>query len=669
MECVLSNPHPITGSYQTCTLIASGSQNGLLSLRRGKGFPGWVQRLALRALGISELRQNTITIDGYDARLRPTSVLVETEFVNTDGGTTVMESRASMVDDDGLTEAFEIDAVDFLPSMQVSPTPLDLNQDGMSDHMSFPYHIRGLRVFLPLGDTDGDGRPDTIAFDFDRDGQADPDFPLFPFLAGAPNPEVELKLHFAQFGDGSAGAVNIFSQITLFNLDSTQAANVKIILKDDDGNPLTVDLNGEVVEGEKDLVIPPGGLSLQRTDGQGPLTVGSVTVCSDRAVAGVILFGGSAGLAGVGISHVMAKGFVAPIESNRAEATNTGIAVKNLESGQMTLQLALCDSDGNLLATAELTLVGMGHRAIFVDQIEWQPVEGVQLDFSDFRGLLKATSSAKVAATVIQTRPGELATLPVAPNFNPLNSTAALVAQAPLRTVPLQNHDLNQKLYFAQFGDGALNGLRLFSQLILFNLTASPANTKVILKDDAGNPLTVDLNGETVSGEIDLVIPAGALRILQTDGEGELIAGSATVCSDQAVAGVILFGGSAGVAGVGSSALLVRGFEAPMETNSASAISTGIAVFSLESEEMRLQLRLGDEVANQIAAAKLVLPPMGHRALFVDQINWQPEKGEELDFSDFDGLLKVSSSGKAAATVIQTRPGVFATLPVVPSLN
>ena len=109
-----------------------------------------------------------------------------------------------------------------------------------------------------------------------------------------------------------------------------------------------------------------------------------------------------------------------------------------------------------------------------------------------------------------------------------------------------------------------MGGVSLFSQLILFNLTDKPANVRLILKDDAGGPLTVTLDGETVVGEQELIIPPGGLRILETNGEGEPIVGSATVCSDQAPEGVIVFGGNSGVAGVGSSAQLLRGFVAPV---------------------------------------------------------------------------------------------------------
>ena len=288
------------------------------------------------------------------------------------------------------------------------------------------------------------------------------------------------------------------------------------------------------------------------------------------------------------------------------------------------------------------------------------------VDLSDFEGLIKLKSTTPVGATVIQTRPGEFATLPVAANFNtgdngvaePVNIRAGHNVQSEL--------PLNQKQYFAQFADGA----GLFSQLILFNLTNREASVKLILKNDAGEPLSVDLNGEVVTGETSLVIPAGGLRVLSTDGLGDLLTGSVTVCSDRALAGVILFAGGAGVAGVGSSAVLDRGFVAPMQRRVSEGLDTGIAVMNLEEgEEVALDLELFDTGHKLLATARITLASMGHRAIFVTEVDWQVEEAVELDFTDFAGLLVVKADGQTAATVVQTRTGVFATQPVVPLLN
>ena len=65
-----------------------------------------------------------------------------------------------------------------------------------------------------------------------------------------------------------------------------------------------------------------------------------------------------------------------------------------------------------------------------------------------------------------------------------------------------------------------------------------------------------------------------------------------------------------------------------------------------------------------LATARLegesALAPNGHLSQFIDEIPWD----QEIDFSDFMGLIRVKPSGKIAATVVQTRPGQFATMPV-----
>jgi hypothetical protein len=210
---------------------------------------------------------------------------------------------------------------------------------------------------------------------------------------------------FAQFGDGAG----LFSQIILFNLDPDREVTVTMIFKDNDGSPLSVDLNGELVTGEKTIVIPAGGLRSFKTDGLGDLLDGTVTVVSDQEVAGVILFGGTSGLAGVGSSAAQPGRVTAPMETNSALEINTGIAVMNLEEDAVNLDLQLCDRDGAVLASAAAVLPGMGHLATFVSDFEWSTA----VDFSDFEGTLKVTADGLIAATAIQTRPGQFATLPV----------------------------------------------------------------------------------------------------------------------------------------------------------------------------------------------------------------------------------------------------------------
>ena len=453
------------------------------------------------------------------------------------------------------------------------------------------------------------------------------------------------RLYFAQFGEGLG---QLFSQLVLFNLDPQMEATVRVDLKDDDGEELGVDINEVGIVGSVPVTIPPSGIRILATDGEGSLKAGSVVVTSDKPVAGVILFGGVVGLAGVGSGQVTQNGFLAPMETNSGEATNTGIAIMSLEDEEVTIQLRLCDTEGNVISTASVTLPARGHTAQFVDQFAWDP----PVDFSNFLGLLKAIVDGKqLVATVIQARGGEFATMPVA--ARPGNG----VTPAFLPLVAQPSGADGNLLYYAQFGEGL--GL-LFSQLLLFNLdTEMQASADITLKDDLGQPLTVDLNGGIVEGQTNVQIPPSGLRLLKTDGEGELIAGSVTVSSDKPLAGVILFGGSVGVAGVGASLELPNGFLALVQT-ALPDINSGLAVMNLENVPVTVTLKLFDEDGNELATAQLPLSAMGHRSLFVSELEWAPA----VDFSELTGVIVATANGRIAATVIQTRPGQFATMPV-----
>ncbi|MFQ5741885.1 MAG: hypothetical protein ACE5JX_23060 [Acidobacteriota bacterium] len=221
--------------------------------------------------------------------------------------------------------------------------------------------------------------------------------------------EDEKILHFAQFGNG--GGV-FFSQLTLINRHPSEPARVQISIKDDGGLPLAMKLNQEMaVGGEMEVTIPPGGVRVLETDGLGEILVGSVSVSADQTVSGILMFGGSLGLAGVESSRATSRPFLVPVETRSSRGYNTGIAVQNLEKEPLELGLDLLDQDGQVVATAIETprLPGEGHQALFVTEIDWDK----EVDFADFQGLLRVTPSGKVAATALKTSLTQLASLPV----------------------------------------------------------------------------------------------------------------------------------------------------------------------------------------------------------------------------------------------------------------
>ena len=221
----------------------------------------------------------------------------------------------------------------------------------------------------------------------------------------------------------------------------------------------------------------------------------------------------------------------------------------------------------------------------------------------------------------------------------------------------------NKELFFPHFADGS----GLSSKITLVNLSATESVTgSITLFADTGDPLTVDLNGQTVIGEQSLTVPAGGAAVFTTDGVGVLQAGAVTVSSDQPLAGVVLFAGErVGVAGISNSPA-ASSFIAPVEMDVPNGILTGVAIMNLESTAQTIQVELNNLSGDLITTGTLGTTPLagnGHVARYLNDPAFQFSGFPNL--SVFQGVLKVTvSGGQIAGTVIRQSPGEFATLPV-----
>ncbi len=218
---------------------------------------------------------------------------------------------------------------------------------------------------------------------------------------------------------------------------------------------------------------------------------------------------------------------------------------------------------------------------------------------------------------------------------------------------------LGEELFFAHFG----NGPGLVSEILLVSSeTDGETQAQVSPVDYDGNPITTDLNGETVPGTLVARIPASSKLLLKTSGSGPLLQGSIRVVSDRPLNGTVLFGGDFGLAGVGHSTPLDYGFLAPVDEDSESGARTAIAVANLENTAVDLELRLYDSDSGQVDTAGVSLAGNGHIARFLEEFQWQGN----TDFARFEGIVEVLSSGRIGATVLRVRPGQCASLPVTP---
>lgn len=297
-------------------------------------------------------------------------------------------------------------------------THTDVLEAGMVDFQwTAPTDPKENKVTLKVASNSADGndRPtgdaiNTLDVSIPLDSAFDVAMPDVPMPV-----ELTERLHFAQFANGAG----IISQLTLLNVGTGEEVNAKLELRDGNGAPLNVVLNGEMISGETGVFsIAAGGGAVFASDGNGPVVAGSLTVHADGPLSGVVLFeGATLGVAGVGSSEPL-TGFRAPAENRSGDNfIRTGVAVMNLDAEGKTLQVRLIGLDGTEVGTGTATagpLAGNGHAARFIEEFEWDdPVP----DLTDFQGVLEVVPShGRVAATVLRVSYGtNMASLPVAP--------------------------------------------------------------------------------------------------------------------------------------------------------------------------------------------------------------------------------------------------------------
>jgi len=436
------------------------------------------------------------------------------------------------------------------------------------------------------------------------------------------------ELFFAQFGDGAQANTSVSSLILLYNLNASRSAHASVEILGDEGDRLTVDLNGVEYSGFVEVDVPANGLVTLQTDGQGPLRTGSVRIACDGEVSGTILFQGF-GTAGVQANSRTRK-FVVPVFTG--VGLNSGVAMMGLGQAQ-SVQLELRDESGVVVGRAVKPLTAKGHWAGFITDLVWDPAT----DLTGFTGTLSGSGASDFAAVAILSGAGVFATLPVKVSEEP------------------------DVFYFAQFGDGTAGGATLSSDIALFNLSRThPANSRVYLEADDGKPLSVDVDGSEVPGEKEVPVPPSGIKVLRTDGKGELRTGSIRVLSDRAVSGaqlsgVILFRGF-GLAGVLANEA-VRRFRAPVR--SGPGLDSGIALRGVGGDQV-VVLELRDAAGLLVSTANVQLKCAAHIAKMLGELEWNPPP----DLSRFSGTITGSAPQDLAAAVILVTQDDFATLPV-----
>ena len=458
---------------------------------------------------------------------------------------------------------------------------------------------------------------------------------------------VPARLDFAHFANGAS----IVSDLVFVNAGS-DSIRPALTFYDSQGSRIGAD---SVVDVTEDLMVQEdGSLNVQTemeplgeltisTHGRGELMTGSVKAEAGGPFGGVLRFNAATvGVAGVGAGQPVHDALF-PVR-RQTDGINTGTAIRNLgpEAILMTCHLM---QDGEVLESAKIRLGAYGQRAQFIHEM----FPGA--DTSDFTGSVRCT----------------------APERNRFTGVALEMdaAERIFTTLPLASPVLDEgeavSLHFAHFA----NGGSISSDLVLLNVSKTPATAAIFFYDTEGNPIAADSVVE-VTGDLEVtddgalmagteISPLGEWTI-STTGAGMLQIGSARVDSNEPLGGVLRFNvPDVGVAGVGASqAVTAAVFPARRQMD---GINTGAALRNLETEAMTVTCQLMQKGA-VLEETEIELAANGQTARFIDELF------TETDTSDFMGTVHCHAPDEGhftgVALEMDTRNRIFTTLPVIP---
>ena len=233
-------------------------------------------------------------------------------------------------------------------------------------------------------------------------------------------------------------------------------------------------------------------------------------------------------------------------------------------------------------------------------------------------------------------------------------------------------------LYFPQFGNGGGTAETegFTSSIVLVNTSTTTAvSGTVYFRDMDGYPLPVGLTGGsgvippgTPVSQVDFSLEPLGSTTVNTDGNGDILLGSAEAISDQPISGIIRFSiPGIGIAGFGSAPPMTR---AIVPVRNEDGIRTALAIRNNETNPIAVSLSLHGEdgstpgnVGPTSTTAEIWIPANGRVASFID------EYFSESDLTGFVGTLMVTTSDGGSFSAIaleldQTQPGIFTSLPV-----
>ena len=437
---------------------------------------------------------------------------------------------------------------------------------------------------------------------------------------------------------GSGGRV--FRTTFIFFNNSNVDIKASLKLTNDSGTPLTAVLGGVGPRSDFNIYVSAGGSQILQTDGSGALVTGAATVSAPSSLGVSAIFGlyDATGRflteAGVGAAAPVTA-FVMPVDTTGQ--FNTGLALFNSGNTGASVTIVLRDGEGNRVDQTQVSLASGAHLAQFVaGPRQLFPTLG------SLRGSLLVQSSSAVSALVLRQ------------NQTPLSYTSLPVVSTDWSSTTVN---------LAQVANGSFGNGEFNTSFILFNLTGgATVNVTLALTADDGSPLILTIPGIGTGGRFSFSLPASGAIFMQTDGQGALTTGTATITSTAPIGASGIFsvfdtgGAFLTEAGVGNSPILSN-LTIPVDMGPDS--DTGVSFFNPSASETVISLKLMDSSGALLdQGTSIQLGAGSHTARFVSQLF--------PGVRNYRGSLAVvAPSAVAALTLLQNEsPLSYTTLPV-----
>jgi outer membrane protein assembly factor BamB len=221
-------------------------------------------------------------------------------------------------------------------------------------------------------------------------------------------------------------------------------------------------------------------------------------------------------------------------------------------------------------------------------------------------------------------------------------------------------------MFFAQYADASLGGTRGFRTILFLTGSSTSQTAEIRFFESAGESSQIPIAGQLSDRHTVSMVEISS-RAIVTDGTSvRPHVGWLKILSPRQISGSAVFQYFEGSgipfteAGVGESEY-AKVFIAHITKDEAGLLNTGVAVANFHDEDLTISVLISDLESRVVVDTSIWLPPRGHTAQFVDELE------PSLEGESFEGTLVLRAERNFVGTLLRTKQGYpLSSLPLSP---